>query len=186
MGNDGLALLVVLGLGGLVLWYLTKTPTGPKTVVKQEPPCSVSGSYGGVGIGLTCGAIGKGIEAGEKIFNSTAGLFLPESLHFGSTKICRAPNNKDVFPNDMEECRKRYGIVDCATCGNLYNLVTRQWPWTAELNSKANLPAGTPAGATNGSGITGWRPPVNPNASETQVSQKPLIPIGSTPMGLIR
>jgi hypothetical protein len=176
MSTDGLALLVVLGLGGLVLWYLTKK-TAPVPLVNKEPPCSVSGSYGGVGIGLSCSAIDKGIKVGESVFNKTVGMFLPESLHFGSTKVCRAPNNKDVFPNDMEECRKRYGIVDCATCGNLYNLQTRQWPWTAELNLKANIPAGTAAGATNGG--TGWRTDPDPLRGETQVSAAPIF----KPMG---
>lgn len=170
-----MALLVIIGLGGFVLWYLTKA-TKPADVVKATPPCSVSGSYGGVGLGLSCSAIEKGAKIGGEVFNRFT-PFLPESLHFGSTKVCRAPNNKDVFPNDMEECRKRYGIVDCATCGNLYNLQTRQWPWTAELNAQANLPAGTPAGATTGS-FSGWRAPPNPNAGETQVSMTPYTPIG--------
>jgi len=163
MGNDGLALLVVLGLGGLVLWYLTKTPATAPLTTQGQPPCNVSYS----GVSLSCGAIEKGLnllEKGAGLLNPLRGL--------GSTVVCRASNKKDVFPNDMAECRK-LGITNCNQCGQLYNLTTRQWPWTAQLNVQAGLAPNTPAGATTPSG---WRR--DPNQSETQVSAKPLTPIG--------
>lgn len=62
MGNDGMALLVVLGLGGLVLWYLTKTPAQRPLTTQGQPPCAV----GYQGLSLSCGAIEKGFELLEK------------------------------------------------------------------------------------------------------------------------
>lgn len=73
MNNDGMALLVVLGLGGLVLWYLTKTPAqAPLTT--QGQPCAVSVS----GISATCGALEKGFgllqQGGEDLLKGFGSL----------------------------------------------------------------------------------------------------------------
>jgi len=144
MGNDGLAILVILGLGGFVIWYLTK-PAAP-VVSREPPPPACGGSYAGVGV--TCAgaeyAIDKIVDIHKDVWNYTFGQVLPESLRFGSTKICRAPNNKDVFPNDRDECARRYNIHDCNACGMLYNLQTRKWPWTDELKSETQV-SGYPA-----------------------------------------
>jgi hypothetical protein len=61
MGNDGMALLVVIGLGGLVLWYLMHEKEEiPATT--QGQPCTVGGAYGGVGLTASCGAVEKGYK----------------------------------------------------------------------------------------------------------------------------
>jgi len=126
MGNDGLALLVVLGLGGLVLWYLTKTPTGP-AIVAKEPPCAV----GYQGLNVTCGALAKGAQILAK------GAGLTTCAIFGAC-------GKTATPEEAEKARVAASVTGCG----------------------------------------GWKgeclPPLN---NETQVSQKPLIPIGSKPMG---
>jgi hypothetical protein len=62
----------------------------------------------------------------------------------GSSKKCRARNNKDVFPNDLVECLARYGITDCNECGMLYDLATRKWPWTGQPPTKAPAAAKPP------------------------------------------
>jgi len=66
----------------------------------------------------------------------------------GSSKKCRAKNNKDVFPNDLVECQARYGITDCNECGMLFDLKTMKWPWAGQPPTKAPAkpPIGKPAG----------------------------------------
>ncbi len=63
----------------------------------------------------------------------------------GSSKKCRAKNNKDVFPNDLVECRDRYGITDCNECGMLFDLKTMTWPWQTVKIGAAAIGAKAPA-----------------------------------------
>lgn len=150
-----MALLVVLGLGGFVLWYLTKTPSNPTLVAppKTSEPCGFSGG----GVSISCGGVeyllNKTKSLGQGTWNYTVGQILPESLRFGSTKVCRSNiTGKDVWPNDIAECQRRYGVTDCNKCGGYFDLAAKKWPWQKEL------------------------------ASETQVSQVPLLPImGKSP-----
>jgi hypothetical protein len=58
VGNDGMALLVVIGLGGLVLWYLMRQQPGQQPLTTQGQPCAVS--YAGVT--ASCGAVEKGLN----------------------------------------------------------------------------------------------------------------------------
>lgn len=44
----------------------------------------------------------------------------------GSSKVGRASNNKDVFPNDLQECAK-LGITTVDACGALWD--GTKWPW---------------------------------------------------------
>jgi len=127
MNSDGLALLVVLGLGGFVLWYLTRPSDAP--LVKKEAPCSISGSYGGVGVGLTCGAL----EKGAKILTKGAGL--ATCAIFGAC-------GKTATPEEAEKARVAASVTGCG----------------------------------------GWKGKcLSPLNNETQVSQKPLIPVGKPP-----
>lgn len=80
---------------------LDKTYSGGKTVVKD--------TYGGV----------------KTVLHDLA----PWNWGSGSSKVCRAANNKDVFPNDMAMCKSLYGITDCNACGMLFNLQRMKWPW---------------------------------------------------------
>lgn len=63
------------------------------------------------------------VDSVKSVANSVVSIF-----GGGSSKVCRASNNKDVFPNDMQQCAA-LGIYDCNACGQLYNLTTRKWPW---------------------------------------------------------
>jgi hypothetical protein len=66
----------------------------------------------------------SGVATGAKAVGST----VAKIFGGGSSKVCRAKNNKDVFPNDMRECKARYGITDCNACGMLYDVKLRKWP----------------------------------------------------------
>jgi len=57
-----------------------------------------------------------------------AAIWIKDQLGIGSSKVGRASNGKDVFPNDMAECAKR-GIYDVNGCGALWDGV--KWPWQA-------------------------------------------------------
>lgn len=137
MGNDGMALLVVLGLGGLVLWYLTKTPA-TRPVTTQGQPCVLGGSYGGVGVQASCGAIEKGFELLQK----------------GGSLALKGLESFNPFDSKPQATYEQF----------------QTW--------KKSLIA---SGGTPPTGCGGWRgpcPPPGPLNSETQVSAKPLYPIG--------
>ncbi len=96
--------------------------TAPKAVVYDAPKAVVT-------------TIGKGVVS---LFGG------------GSSKVCRARNNKDVFPNDMNECRTRYGITDCNECGLLFDLKTMKWPWAGQPATPAPTAAKPPIGKPMG------------------------------------
>lgn len=58
----------------------------------------------------------------------TLGPAILGSFFGGSSKILRAKNGKDVFPNDLRNCRDFLGITDANACGMTYNTTTKQWP----------------------------------------------------------
>jgi len=158
MDNDGLAILVLLGLGGFVLWYLTRPqPTQVQTTQGKQDPCYV----GVKGVTASCGAIASGYGAVKDLWNETLGKVIPEQFQFGSSELCRVDPNqphggKAVYGNDMQECQKRYGITDCVQCGKLFNVATRMWPWTEELNTKVGRPLGTPASGFTVKELLNW------------------------------
>lgn len=64
-GDTGIVLLVVL-LGGVVVWYvLNQKPAGASSVNKA--PCVVGGSYGGTGISLPCSFVSGAVQELGKI-----------------------------------------------------------------------------------------------------------------------
>ena len=84
-----MAVLVVLGLGGLVLWYLTKTPAQRPLTTQGQPPCAVSVS----GISATCGALEKGLGLVTKYGEAIPGMLgnILNPLGFGSDKPISYP-----------------------------------------------------------------------------------------------
>ncbi len=66
----------------------------------------------------------------------------------GSSKLGRASNNKDVFPNDVANCKRLFRINDWQTCGLTYDVASKAWPWDASGNA-------TPAGAARVAAIKG-------------------------------
>ena len=59
---------------------------------------------------------------------SSAATGVASALGLGSSKIGRAPNGKDVFPNDARNCRDFLGVTDWRACGNLYDVKNQRWP----------------------------------------------------------
>lgn len=159
MKTDLLAFVVILGFGGVVLWFLTRKtaiPYAPTTT--RDAACgtgskvgaavgtAVANYYGAYGAKVDCKDTGvldhpeEWEEKGKTYAEGFAGAswefskapftaVLPESLQFGSSKNCRASNGKDVFPNDMELCKHYFNITNCEDCGRTYDLNSRKWPW---------------------------------------------------------
>jgi hypothetical protein len=59
--NDYLPLLVVVGLGGFVIWYLTRQQT-PPPVVNTTATQQCGASYLGVGASVPCQLLAAGIK----------------------------------------------------------------------------------------------------------------------------
>ncbi len=117
-------------------------------------------------VGSAAAATGKAVGTGAKFVAYTA----PKAIVYdapkaavttvakgvvslfggGSSKKCRASNNKDVFPNDLVECQARYGITDCNQCGLLFDLKTMKWPWAGQPPTKAPAAAKPPIGKPMG------------------------------------
>jgi hypothetical protein len=81
-------------------------------------------------VGLAVNAVQHPVDTAKAIINAPVDLTkkIGTALGLGSSKVCRASNGKDVFPNDMQLCAQ-YGRTDCNSCGLLYDLNTRKWPW---------------------------------------------------------
>ncbi len=147
MNNDTMMILVALGLGGVVLWLLMREEAGVvRSLTTQGAPCNLE--YNGVK--SSCAGVDYALEktkdVGQGLWNYTLGQVLPESLRFGSTKVCRSTiTGKDVWPNDIAECAKRFGVTDCNACGGYYNLATRKWPWQEGLTNGTGTTVPTPA-----------------------------------------
>jgi hypothetical protein len=122
----------LLGLGPDGNKSAAGTPPRPRT---QAAPDLV----GAVGAGA---CIAGGTAAGMPALGILASPVCSKVAHYvadglswayhglggGSSKVGRAKNNKDVFPNDMAECAKR-GITTVDACGALWDGV--KWPWQA-------------------------------------------------------
>lgn len=108
------------------------TPPRPRT---QSAPDVV----GAIGAGA---CVAGGVAAGMPALGIAASPLCAGVAHYvedglswayhglggGSSKVGRARNGKDVFPNDMAECAKR-GITTVDACGALWDGV--KWPWQA-------------------------------------------------------
>lgn len=73
MNNNWAPLLIVVGLGGLVIWYLTRSDAAllPPPVYRPTDMCGAS--YAGVGASVPCDYIAKGLKAlGESARNALA------------------------------------------------------------------------------------------------------------------
>lgn len=102
----------------------------------------------GKGIGKGAVVVGKGAAAAGKAVGEGAAFVAYKApkaavtsvLHMvgigGSSKLGRAANNKDVFPNDLELCKRLFGITDWRECGLKYDLAKHSWPWDAKGNLK--------------------------------------------------
>lgn len=118
---------VTAGYGALPTYL--KVAAAPAYAVTK-----VSTKAADVAVDVTRGAVG----ATKTVVNTVT-----SALGFGSSKVGRASNGKDVFPNDMAECAKR-GITTVNECGALFDLTTRKWPWQTATTTPP--PAGKPIG----------------------------------------
>lgn len=106
------------------------TPPRPRTQSSPDLVGAVGAGTciaGGVATGLP--ALGIAVSplcAGAAHYVKDAAVWAYHELGFGSTKVGRASNNKDVFPNDMAECAQR-GITTVDACGALWD--GTKWPW---------------------------------------------------------
>lgn len=109
---------------------ITNTAQAAKAVIVDAPKAVVSTAASGVK------AVGSAVVS---LFGG------------GSSEVCRTDpkqphGGKAVFPNDMHECNRRYGITDCRECGRKFDLKAMKWPW--QINPQDGLtPAPAPAPA---------------------------------------
>lgn len=146
--------VVILGGGAYALAASSRRTASAMRpdLAPPPPPPSLAGDVAVIGTALlheggkalselANSQIGETLTGGEGIVSygtksvATGGLYTVYAAGkgvlsnlFGSSKVCRGSNGKDVFPNDMEHCRQR-GITDCEGCSRLFNMVTRKWPW---------------------------------------------------------
>jgi len=102
--------------------------TPPRKNVTSGEDRTVAAVGGGtcIAAGTGLGMPALGIAASPLC--AEAAVWVWHALGGGSSKVGRASNGKDVFPNDMAECAKR-GIYDVNGCGALWDGV--KWPWQA-------------------------------------------------------
>ena len=94
MRDSWLAALVILGLGGIAIWYLTR----PRTVAPSVPPVDKSLgncglSFAGVGTSVPCQTLVSGIKT---LTNNTVGKTLATETHKAVDGV--APWEAVVFP----------------------------------------------------------------------------------------
>jgi hypothetical protein len=150
MGSSSTTLLLVLAIVAFILLEQKKKAAGapgPRPdptlglALYNPPPSGNASQYkkgtgtdaragaaigGGAGFAGGTALCGPGCGAALGTVTGLVGGFIGSKI--GSTKVCRASNGKDVFPNDMAQCAL-YGISDCNVCGSLYDLNARKWPW---------------------------------------------------------
>ena len=91
----------------------------------------------------------------------------------GSSKLGRASNNKDVFPNDLANCTRLFGIRDWQTCGLTYDVASKAWPWDASGNA---TPAGRARVAAIKGALTVSVAPVRGAPPPTATRAPPVLP----------
>ncbi len=154
---------LVIVAGAVVVWliYTGKLDTilgkpAPNSSAAGTPPRRNAQTGGtdkttaavGAGVCIAAG-VGTGLPAlgiAASPLCGAAAVWLKNELGIGSSKVGRAANGKDVFPNDLAECAKR-GIYDVNGCGALWDGV--KWPWQAfphQGDSAVYPPANKPPG----------------------------------------
>jgi hypothetical protein len=134
----------VVGAGGLAWWLLRKRAAAQAAAAPPMPTVAQPSTQTKINTAVAGGlvtALSTQVpipsflktpvtNVAQAVVNvpTTIVSSIGSALGFGSSKVCRASNNKDVFPNDMQMCAQ-YGRTDCNSCGLLYNLNTRKWPW---------------------------------------------------------
>lgn len=144
--NEENGLILVAGAVMIYLIYTGKLDTILGKAPKDGPGSAAGtpprrNAQTGGSDNQVAGAIGAGVcIAGASAYGmpalgiaaaplcAKAAVWVKDQLGIGSTKVGRAANGKDVFPNDLAECNKR-GITTVNACGALWDGV--KWPWQA-------------------------------------------------------
>lgn len=107
------------------------TPPRPNTAARSPDVVGAVGAgtcvAGGIALGMPALGIGLSPVCSKVAhYVEDAASWAYRGLGGGSSKVGRASNGKDVFPNDLSECQKR-GITTVDACGALWDGV--KWPW---------------------------------------------------------